>query len=224
MDHKATGWVAAMFAFFLVISLSGFGDKPRVLEWEDLVPKQNILENPLGELGLQLRLDLEYIAVARYHYKMGQISEVNADYEYALELEHKLKTKKVDVESMIVKFDAFLDEIERRNKSVVKDLDSKLVRIPGYALPLETSTTAIEEFLLVPTVGACIHTPVPPANQMVFVKVKEPYEAKELYDPVWVTGFIKLEHDKNSITYSDGEGAVESAYTIQNAIVEAYDD
>ena len=92
-------------------------------------------------------------------------------------------------------------EIERQNKLAVKELDGSFVRIPGYVMPLETSGTAIDEFMLVPTIGACIHTPVPPANQMVFVEVKESFYAQELYEPVWVTGLMKLEYEKNSIPH-----------------------
>ena len=217
-------WGKKICVLVLLVSSVALAETPKILTWQDLAPKQKNLVNPLQELGLQLRLDIEYIAMARYQQRTGEISQVSSDYEYALELEHKLKSRVKDVESLVAKFDAFLDEIELQNKSVVKELNAKLVRIPGYAMPLETSNAAIKEFLLVPSVGACIHTPVPPANQMVFVKVKEPYQAKELYEPVWVTGRIKLKYGKNSITYSDGEGAVESAYTIQGATIEAYED
>ena len=208
--------------FFLIPSLSA--EKVKILTWQDLVPNHQLLENPLQNLDLGLRLNLEYIAIARFQFRLGQITEVDPDYEYALELEHKLKSRNIDVEFLVAKFDAFLDKVERLNKSVVQDLNTKLVRIPGYALPLESSTAALEEFFLVPTVGACIHTPVPPANQMVFVKVSEPYYAKKLFEPVWVTGRMKLEYGESSIQYSDGEGSVESAYTIQEASVENYTD
>ncbi|MEK9753358.1 MAG: DUF3299 domain-containing protein [Rhodospirillaceae bacterium] len=70
-------------------------------------------------------------------------------------------------------------EIERRNGAVNAALDSKLVKISGYVLPLELDGTRVGEFLLVPFVGACIHVPAPPKNQMVFVRLKQSYAAKE---------------------------------------------
>ena len=45
--------------------------------------------------------------------------------------------------------------------------NGKLVRIPGYLVPLEYDGTGVSAALLVPYVGACIHVPPPPANQMV---------------------------------------------------------
>ena len=55
-------------------------------------------------------------------------------------------------------------------------LNGKLVRMPGYLLPIEFAGNRVTEFLLVPWVGACIHTPPPPPNQIVYVKADKPYE------------------------------------------------
>jgi uncharacterized protein len=214
-------------SLILIISLFTTGSPTlanslKVLGWRDLIPKLEPLKNPLHKIEIKLRLDIEYLASIRYWVKTGQISEVDVEYEQGVELEHEFKKNKVDFESLIAQYDAFLNEIEKRNKLVVNKLDGRLVRIPGYALPLETSATAVTEFLLVPTIGACIHTPVPPANQMIFVKLNQSYQAKRLYDPVWITGRIKIEHNKRAINYSDGENGVESAYTLQGVKVEPY--
>ena len=42
--------------------------------------------------------------------------------------------------------------------------------------------------MLVPYVGACVHVPPPPANQLVFVTSARPYESQGLFEPVTVTG------------------------------------
>ncbi len=197
-------------------------DKPNVLGWRDLVPQLEALKNPLREVDTRLRLDIEYLASIRYWAKTGQISKVDTEFEHGVELEHKFKSNNIDFEPLVARYNSFLDEIERRNKSVVGDLNGRLVRIPGYALPLETSATALTEFLLVPSIGACIHTPVPPPNQMVFVKMDKPYRAKRLYDPVWITGRIRVEHNKKAVVYSDGQSGVESSYTLLGIKVEPY--
>ena len=41
-----------------------------------------------------------------------------------------------------------------------------------------------------PYVGACIHVPPPPANQMVFVTTEKPYESSGLFEAVNVTGMF----------------------------------
>ncbi len=206
----------------LAIDASTYADTPKVLGWRDLIPKIEPLKNPLREVDIELRLDIEYLASIRYWAKTGQISTVDTEYEHGVELEHKFKSNNIDFEPLVARYNSFLDEIERRNKTVVSNLDGRLVRIPGYALPLETSATALTEFLLVPSIGACIHTPVPPPNQMVFVKMNQPYRAKRLYDPVWITGRIKVENNKKAVVYSDGQSGVESSYTLMGVKIEPY--
>jgi uncharacterized protein len=75
--------------------------------------------------------------------------------------------------------------------AVVAELDGKRVRIGGYVVPLDFDATQIKEFLLVPFVGACIHVPPPPPNQIIYVKAGEGFEVKGQFDPVYVTGTIK---------------------------------
>jgi hypothetical protein len=80
-----------------------------------------------------------------------------------------------------------------RPPEVVTALDGERVRIGGYVVPLDFNATRIIEFLLVPFVGACIHVPPPPTNQIVYVKAPEGFEAGSDFDPVWVTGTLKVE-------------------------------
>lgn len=77
--------------------------------------------------------------------------------------------------------------------AVVTDLDGKQVRIGGYVVPLDFESTNIKEFLLVPFVGACIHVPPPPANQIIYVKVAKGFEVTGSFDPVTITGTIKTD-------------------------------
>ncbi len=62
------------------------------------------------------------------------------------------------------------------------------VRLPGYVVPLEDLAAGIKEFLLVPYFGACVHSPPPPANQIVHVLLDKPAKNLRLMDVVWVTG------------------------------------
>jgi hypothetical protein len=76
---------------------------------------------------------------------------------------------------------------------VVADLNGKRVKLGGYVVPLDFEATTIKEFLLVPFVGACIHVPPPPANQIVYVKSDNGFQITGQFDPVWVTGTLKTE-------------------------------
>ena len=76
---------------------------------------------------------------------------------------------------------------------VVQELNGKKVRIGGYVVPLDFDATKVTEFLLVPFVGACIHVPPPPANQIVYVKSAAGITLKGEFDPVYVTGTLSTE-------------------------------
>jgi hypothetical protein len=65
-------------------------------------------------------------------------------------------------------------------------LDGQVVRLPGYLLPLEFFARQVTEFLLVPKVGACVHTP--PPNQILYVKADKPFDFFALFTSVQVTG------------------------------------
>jgi uncharacterized protein len=64
------------------------------------------------------------------------------------------------------------------------------VRIPGFVVPLEDSKDGLKEFLLVPYFGACIHSPPPPANQIIHILPKSPAKDLRSMDAVWIHGVL----------------------------------
>ncbi|MFO0106297.1 MAG: DUF3299 domain-containing protein [Burkholderiales bacterium] len=90
------------------------------------------------------------------------------------------------------------------------------VRLPGYVVPLEDLPEGMKEFLLVPYFGACIHSPPPPANQIVHVVLAKPAKRLRLMDVVWVTGPL-------SATQTDSHMGVAS-YRIEARQVAPYNE
>lgn len=76
------------------------------------------------------------------------------------------------------------------SSGVVTDYNGQTVRLAGFVIPLDYEGTGVTAFMLVPYVGACIHVPPPPANQLVFVTTEDPYETEGLYEAVTVTGMF----------------------------------
>ena len=133
-----------------------------------------------------------------------------------------LRSKGVDVDALLVSFEEVEAEARRLDRTVVDRLDGQFIRLPGYALPLEYDGAAIEEFLLVPYVGACAHVPPPPQNQMVFVKLAEPFVVTDLFTPVWIVGRVTLKPAQKIVPLSDGKAPVTAGYTVEAAKVEIY--
>jgi uncharacterized protein len=76
------------------------------------------------------------------------------------------------------------------NAPVNSAIVGQTVRIPGFIVPLEDSKDGLKEFLLVPYFGACVHSPPPPANQIVHVLPKSPAKGFRSMDAVWITGTL----------------------------------
>ncbi|MGR3635430.1 MAG: DUF3299 domain-containing protein [Shimia sp.] len=101
---------------------------------------------------------------------------------------------------------------EQLEASGVTDaFDGKTVRLPGFVVPLDFSASGVTEFILAPFVGACIHVPPPPANQLVLVSAKKPYVMKDMFDPVEVTGVFGTSSNQTELA--------EIGYTIMSAKV-----
>lgn len=88
------------------------------------------------------------------------------------------------------------------------------VRLPGYVVPLEDLPAGMKEFLLVPYFGACVHSPPPPANQIVHVILDKPNKRFRLMDVVWVAGVL-------SATKTDSHMGVAS-YRIDASLLTPY--
>jgi hypothetical protein len=73
----------------------------------------------------------------------------------------------------------------------LQQLLGKSVEVPGFIIPLEDNSQRFDEFFLVPYLGACIHTPPPPPNQIVHVRMTNPIDGS-LWDALWVKGNLRV--------------------------------
>jgi len=81
-------------------------------------------------------------------------------------------------------------------------------------VPLTFDGDNIIEFLLVPNLGACIHVPPPPANQIIYIKSAKGLKAEQINSAVWVSGMLNA---KSVSTIVANVG-----YTINEASVTSY--
>ena len=72
------------------------------------------------------------------------------------------------------------------------DLDGQRIRLPGYVVPIEMGKTGLSEFLLVPYFFVFIHTPPPPSNQIVHVRLNKPVQGINSMDTVWIDGVVTV--------------------------------
>ena len=215
-------WVV-LWVIFLTVSPATAIEKPQNINWDSLIPKMSKLDDPFKTLSNEQVMDFDFLIGTENMRQQKFLSEVDEAFEEAIEIRHKLVRQGLDVDGLISDFRRLEKEIERRNKTMNTQINNELVRIPGYALPLEHQGTAVRELLLVPYVGACIHVPPPPANQTVYVKLNNAHVFNDLYEPVWITGRISIKATRQKLYLVDGSADVDTGYTLEGIKIEPYE-
>lgn len=198
--------------------------------WEDLEAKGLDFEDPYEELTeeqmFKLALVVQFREAAKVVNKKDRNSKafkrIEKDYQDAIQF---LQLEKIDFEELIAKRDEITQKRLKRASTPNEEINGKRVRIPGYLLPLEFSEKKVTEFLLVPWVGACIHTPPPPPIQIVHVNSTEGIDLKDkIYAAVWVDGTIEIESSSRELDFVDGVENIEVGYKIGDGVVTPYSD
>ncbi len=189
------------------------------LGWEDLTYKVEF-EDPFAKLSRDQLLKLSTVARVEQLQKRvpdrvsaGMIAEKD-------KARAELTEQGVDIEGLFAARERIKELRMKRASTTNPAVDGKRVELPGYALPLELDGRKVTEFLLVPWVGACIHTPPPPPNQIVYVKVKNPMEIRSHFAPVRITGTLKAGETKKELFLVDGTGDILMSYSMDSAQVE----
>ena len=201
-----------------LLTMTVFAEEPRQVMWADLVPKSAAFDNPFLKLTPEQLARVSDVAAIRDRRERGDKNLSRAEIESEPALVRKLEQVGVDVDGLLAK----RKEIIERGRTVNPLLNGQFVRLPGYLLPLEFSGKQVSEFLLVPWVGACIHTPPPPPNQIVHVKPEKPVEMSGMFAPVWVTGQMTTGAIKKSLSLVDGSADIDVGYSLRASRVEPY--
>ena len=200
------------------LAAPGFAEEPKVIGWDDLAPAPIEYDNPFSELSPEQLDGLRKLL----RFQQAGESDGRGSPEEAAALRAKLEADGLDIEGLFEQRRIIMETRQKIATATNDELIGQSVRIPGYLLPLEIKEQKAVEFILVPTVGACIHTPTPPANQMVHVHYPDGFAIKVLYTPIWISGELLAETKVETVRYVDGETRVEMSYAMEAASVEPY--
>ena len=201
-----------------LLTPNALAGEPRQVMWADLVPKSAVMDNPFLKLTKEQLAWVSDVAAVRDRKDRGDRTLSATERESEQALSRKLEEAGIDVDGLL----ATRMKIIERGRAVNPLLNGQNVRLPGYLLPLEFSGKQVSEFLLVPWVGACIHTPPPPPNQIVHVKPEKPVEIGGMFAPVWVTGQMTTGAIKKSLSLVDGSADIDVGYSLRAIRVEPY--
>lgn len=212
-------------AAFLILATLPWGsvwpEAAQQIEWRDLTVPIDVTDDPYYGLSLEERKSLDTLLALQRRRQAGDIlSDVETAAEQAA-LTH-LASEQLDGHALLAKEAVFRDKLTRQRTSVREEWQHLDVKIPGYLVPLEYDGNQVVEFILVPYRGACIHTPPPPANQMVLVRFKKGFPLTGLFTPVWVTGRLSIDRSEQSVALSDGAAAFEVGYALDATQVVEY--
>jgi hypothetical protein len=216
----------AAAAIFGAGSGAAFAEHATKLKWEMLIPATPPLENFLEVVPADQQEALSDIDYWK-SYPDGDIGpELTYQRDEAkkdVEADRKKFAKQgVDIDALYEKYLRWVAEIDRRGQLTNKQYDGKRVSIAGYLLPLDFNPEGTSEFLLVPYVGACIHVPPPPPNQVIYVKSSKPYMPRDLFEGVLITGTMKVQSAKKDLSFIDGSSDVDSGYVLEGEKIEPY--
>lgn len=193
------------------------------LNWPDLIPQNVTFEDPFAAMD---RENLEYLGfVARIRGMTAAGKQISPEtLAEARELEELLVNNGIDIDGLLSRRDEIRGLRKKQASAVVENLNATSIKIPGYLLPLEFSSREVTEFLLVPWVGACIHTPPPPPNQIIHVVLDKGngYESRSIYEPVWVAGKVFTRATTQNLFLKDGSGDINIGYRLHADAVEKY--
>lgn len=205
----------------------------KVLDWNDLLPpnffetvdEANAVRDELDAMPEETQ-DIVYKIrrqrMLRSRLKSGELTRKSLIPPDQALLKQELVAKHPQEAMIADEIDRIGAQFDLLDKTPNAKLDGQTIRMPGYVLPLEFDGTEAVEFLLVPFVGACIHVPPPPPNQMVHVNFKPGFVSEGLYTPVYVTGRISAIGGTHDLTLTDGAAPVETGYRLEAVTVEPY--
>ena len=122
-----------------------------------------------------------------------------------------LRARALEIQEKIYNYNPHDDNPEAMTQikmdDVVEELDGEYVKITGFIVPLEFDIEYVNEFLLAPYMGACIHVPPPPANQIILVKSKKKVKIDDIYYPFTFEGTLSTQNSDTMLA--------QTAYTLE---------
>lgn len=209
-----------MKRFLTIIMLSlaaqlSLATEVRQITWETLTAHlPPPMDNPFERLS-DLQMDRLSI-IADVVDNQAQGLEVDPQLREQAEIERIILTQDgLDVDRLFEARKKLIEEYIREGKTTNPELNQQRIEMRGFFLPLEFTGQLVSEFLLVPYIGACIHEPPPPPNQIVYAKLLNPVPPpSQFYMIVKVRGVMSTESANPELSLVDGASQIETGYQL----------
>ncbi|WP_410500083.1 DUF3299 domain-containing protein [Chitinibacter sp. S2-10] len=212
-------WLRFVFGMASVLlALNVWASEVKQVKWPDLQPDSVTLRSAVGKMNQEEKVRLMRAVQQRELKAMLDNGKLKATDLTQNDIK-LIKENYSDLKALIVEIEAFE---KKRTTEMSQALNNQLVQIDGYLLPLKQNGKKVTEFLLVPVIGACIHVPAPPPNQMIVVQYPKGYEQGELFAPVTIVGKLTIKSSKANLALADGASDVAVGYMMAASDVLEY--
>ncbi len=195
----------------------------RSISWTDLQGKVQAYDDPFKRLTEEQLFNLSVYARVTEMQKKAPQRVNEAMLKEAVEAEKILKKEGIDIDALLVQRGQIKSLRKNAAFSPNMELNNTKISMGGYMLSLTLNEKGkVQDFLLVPTLGACIHTPPPPPNQIIYVKTDTPVEPGSRFTAVKIEGEILVEASSNELYLVDGSDDINSGYVMNATKVEKY--
>lgn len=185
--------------------------------WDSLAPAVEPYDDPFVEMPFEQKDALRVILRADMAAAAGQLDDAMA--AAAAEARRKAEAAGLDVEWLFAQREAVMERRREADLGVTTTHLDRRVMMDGYVLPLRAEDGRVVEFLLVPWVGACIHTPPPAPNQIVHVAYPTGFEPGSMFTPIRLTGRLTHRPAEFDLFLVDGSRPVAVSYAMEDAAI-----
>jgi nickel/cobalt exporter len=185
----------------------------QVASWTSLAPSVEPYDNPFDELPYEQFEALRVILRADMVAAAGQVDTAMA--EAAADARRLVEEAGLDVAALFAQRELIMQRREEGALGVTTTHLDKTVMMDGYALPLRAEEGRVVEFLLVPWVGACIHTPPPAPNQIVHVDYPQGFEGWSQFTPIRLEGRLRHRPAEHDLFLVDGSRLIAASYAME---------
>lgn len=190
--------------------------------WIDLQGKVEPYVNPFEELTEDQLYNLSIYARIKEMESIMPERVTEGMKQEATKAQKQLIDEKVDINYLLKEREVIMEKRKKAALATNSELANKIVELGGFMLALSFDQGKVTEFLLVPTIGACAHKPVPPPNQLVLVKTEKPVQSNSPYMPVRVTGKLLITPMTKDLYLVDGQKVIDMSYSMEGALVSPY--
>ena len=196
--------------------------EPREIGFSDLPdPIASNFEDPFRDMGFEMLGELRTVVRLEERLSAQDVpSDVRPRLENSLlEARSTLDANGFDIEDLLAQRWTIAEKRKQALTATNPEISDNQITIAGHFIPAGLDDNGLPIGYLVAEVGMCGHTPPPPPNQLVRVQLNASLPHRSLYQPLEVTGFLRVEDSIETVFVLDGDVRMISRWMLDSLSV-----